>query len=100
MDRPLSHAFVLLFLCYAGAFLGVVYLAFSVSRDTLHSAAWLAVFVTVVLVSFGITELVLGIRRLRALYKTISAAPLVLEQRSEALDLAQLAEAIAVALDD
>jgi len=100
MDRSLSRAFVLLFLCYAGVFLGVVYLAFSVSRDALHLAAWLGVFVTVVLVGFGITELALGIRRLRPLYKAISAAPLALEPGSEPRDLAQLAEAIALALDD
>jgi len=75
----------------------------------LHATAWFAVFVTAVLVLFGITELLLGIRRLFKrqagsdigfLDKPISAIALNRKQGGEAQDLAQLAAAIAVALDD
>jgi hypothetical protein len=86
----------------AVAVLGLVYWAFGI-----YATAWLVTYATAVLVIFGITEFVLGIRRLfkmlassGLLDKPISAIPLAPEQGSEAQDLAQLVAAIAGELDE
>jgi hypothetical protein len=65
-NQPLVHPFgpVLLALI-AAAVLGIVYWIFGIGKDALtYAIAALAVFATPVVIVFGITGLVLGIRRL------------------------------------